>query len=95
MPGVYSLSATIEITFILLKLYLKKLTKKQLNFSFALCEKLSNFSLFLFHLLHPKVLYKQVLLSIITCRHLSLAYHNQKSFIKVFYYLAKTWLCAT
>ena len=39
-----------------------------------------------------KVPYEYVLLSIITCRHLSLTYHTQKYFIKAFYYLAKTWL---
>ena len=42
-----------------------------------------------------KVPYKSVLLSIITCRHLSLTYHTQKYFIKAFYYLAKTWLSVT
>ena len=37
-----------------------------------------------------KVLYKDVLLSIITCHHLLLTYHTQKYFIKA-YCLAKTW----
>ena len=36
MSGVYSLSTTVEITFILPKVYLKKWTKKQLNFKFYL-----------------------------------------------------------
>ena len=43
MSGVYTLSTTVEITFILPKLYLKKSTKVQLNFPnsiFPLCEKL-------------------------------------------------------
>ena len=39
--------------------------------------------------------YKSVLLSIITCRQLSLTYHTQKYFIKALYYLTKTWLCVT
>ena len=38
-----------------------------------------------------KVPYEDILLSIITCRHLSLTYHTQKYFIKAFYCLAKTW----
>ena len=37
-----------------------------------------------------KVLYKDVLLSIITCRHFLLTY-TQKHFIKAWYCLAKTW----
>ena len=81
MSGVYSLSTTVEITFILPKVYLKKWTKKQLNLNLlnarmleslalsnntlALCEKLSNLSSFIFHLSFPKVLYKSVLLSVI------------------------------
>ena len=36
-----------------------------------------------------KVPYKDVLLSIITCPHLSMTYHTQKYFIKAYYYLAK------
>ena len=42
---------------------------------------------------HAKVPYEYVLLSIITCRYLSLTYHTQKYFIKAYYYLAKTWRC--
>ena len=125
MPGVYSLSTTVEITFILPNLHLKKSTKNQLNFSNSIfcftwktknirelssltfLEKLNNFSYFFFNLSFPKVLYKSViclivkvpykvvLLSIITCRRLSLTYHTQKYFIKALYYLAKTWLCVT
>ena len=45
MSSVYSLSTTVEITFILPKLYLKKSIKKQLNFSN------SNFSSFFFSLI--------------------------------------------
>ena len=127
MPGVYSLSTTVEITFTLPNLHLKKLTKNQLNFSNSIfcfmwktknirdlssltfLEKLNNFSSFFFFLTYHfqkyfikafycliiKVPYKVVLLSIITCRHLSLTYHTQKYFIKALYYLAKTWLCVT
>ena len=40
-----------------------------------------------------KVPHKSVLLSIIICRYLSLTYHTQKYFIKAFHYLAKSWLC--
>ena len=80
---------------------------KEFKSAFALCEKLSNLSSFIFHLSFLKVLYKSVLLSIIkvpyksvllstiTCRHLSLTYHTQKYFIKEFYHLAKRWLCVT
>ena len=42
-----------------------------------------------------KVPYESVLLSIITCRHLSLTYHTQKYLIKAFYYLEKSWLYVT
>ena len=85
MPGVYSLSTTVDITFILPKLHPKKSTKKQLNFLnsiFCSMRKTATFHLF-FHLSFPEVLYKSVLLSIvkvpyksvllciINCRHLS------------------------
>ena len=88
MSGVYSISTTVKITFLLQKLYLKKLTKKQLNFqtpSFALGEKLSNFSSYFFFTHHfqksvllsiIKVPYKSVLLPIITCRNLKLTYNT-------------------
>ena len=107
MSGVYSVSTTVDITFIFPKLDLKKSTKKQLNFSDSIiCSvwKLSNYSSFFFHLSFPKLLYisvllsivkvpyRSVLLSIITCRHLLLADHTQKHFVKALYYLAKTWL---
>ena len=95
MSGVYSLSTTVDITFILPKLVLKKPTKKQLKFSNSIfCSVWKTEQLFFiifFHLSFPKVLYKSVLLSIITCRP-SLIYHTQKYFIKAFYYLTKTWL---
>ena len=87
MPGVYSLSTTVGLTFIPTKLNLKKSTKKQLNFSgpiFCSVWKTEQlFSIFFFHLSFQKVLYKgvllsavkvsqkSVLLSVITCRHLS------------------------
>ena len=107
VSGVYSLSTTVEINFILPKLYFKKLTKKQTfqNPSFAQCEK--QYFFIFFYLSFPKVLYKivllsilkvpykSVLLSIITRRHLLLTYHSQKYFIKAYYYLAKMWLCVT
>ena len=85
MPGVYSLSTTVDIIFILPKLHPKKSTKKQLNFSnsiFCSMRKTATFHHF-FHLSFPevpyksvllsivKVPYKSVLLSIINCRHLS------------------------
>ena len=92
MSGVYSLSTTVDITFILPKLDLKKPTKKQTfqTPSFALCGKLSNFSLLFFFTYHSqKFLQKR---SIITCRRSLLTYHTQKYFIKSFCYLAKTWL---
>ena len=96
MSGVYSLSTTVGLTFIPPKLDLKKSTKKQLNFSNSIfCSVWKTEQLFIiifFHLSFPKVLYKSVLLSIITCRHSLLIYHTQKYFIKAFYYLAKTWL---
>ena len=102
MSGVYSLSTTVEIIFILPKLYIKKSIKKLLNSMRKTEQRFITF----FHISFPKVLYKSVLLSIIkvsyksvvlsviTCRQLSLTYHTQKYFIKAFYYLAKTWLCA-
>ena len=108
MPGVYSLSTTVDITFIIPKLDLKKPTKKQLNFSNSIfCSMWKTEQLFIvfFHLSFlkvlyksalmsiVKVLYKSILLSIITCDHLLLSYHTQKYFIKAFYYLGKTWLC--
>ena len=92
-----------QVTFILPKLCLKKLIKKQLNFSnsiFCSMWKTATFDHF-FRLSFPKVLYKSallsilevpyksVLLSITICRHLSLIYHTQKFFTKAFYYLAK------
>ena len=78
-------SATVEISFNLPKLYLKKSMKKQLNFSNSIFRSMwKTEQLF-------KKFYKDVLLSlsIITCRHLSLIYHTQKYFIKAYYYLAK------
>ena len=54
-----------------------------LSFSIVLYESVLFFII--------KVLYKDVLLSIITCRHLLLTYHTQKYFIKAYYCLAKTW----
>ena len=96
MSGVYFLSITVERTFTLLILYLKKSTKMHLTFQtlfFALCEKLSNFSSFFIHLSFSKVLYKSVVLSIIkvpyksvllsiaTCRHIPLT----SSYPKVLY----------
>ena len=96
MSGVYSLSTTVDITFILPKLVLKKPTKKQLKFSNSIfCSVWKTEQLLFiifFHLSFPKVLYKSVLLSIITCRTSLLIYHTQKYFIKAFYYLTKTWL---
>ena len=107
MSGVYSLSATVDITFILPKLDLKKLTKKQLNISntiFCSVWKTEQLFIIFFHVSFAKVLhksvllstvkvpYKSVLLSIITYHHLLLAYHIQRHFVKAFYYLAKTWL---
>ena len=88
--GIYSLSTTVNITSILPKRDLKKPTKKQLNF----CSVWKTEQLFIifFHLSSPKVLYKNVLLSIITCRHSLLTYDTQKYSIKAFYYLRKTWL---
>ena len=51
---------TVEITFILPKLNLKKSTKKQLNFSNSIfCSKWET----IFHLSFPKVFYKSILLS--------------------------------
>ena len=87
MFGVYSLSTTAEITFILPKLYLKKIDKKAITL-FRLCLLLyvKNWATVhhcFFHLSFPKVLHKSVLLSIIkvpyksailsiiTCHHLS------------------------
>ena len=85
MPGVYSLSTTVDIAFILPKLHPKKSTKKQLNFSNSIfCSMRKTEQLFIFfHLSFLEVLYKSVLLSIvkvpyksvllsiINCRHLS------------------------
>ena len=67
MSGVYSLSTTVEITFILPKLYLKKINKKATE----LCKlhlllymnNWATFHHFFFHLSYPKVLYESVLLS--------------------------------
>ena len=87
MFGVYSLSTTAEITFILPKLYLKKIDKKAITL-FRLCLLLyvKNWVTVhhcFFHLSFPKVLhksvilsiikvpYKSAILSIITCHHLS------------------------
>ena len=50
------------------------------------------FIIIFFHLSFPKVLYKSVLLSIITCCPSLLIYYTQKYFIKALYYLTKTWL---
>ena len=85
MPGVYSLSTTVDIAFILPKLHPKKSTKKQLNFSnsiFCSMRKTEQLFIIFFHLSFLEVLYKSVLLSIvkvpyksvllsINCRHLS------------------------
>ena len=94
MSGVYSLSTTVDITFILPKLDLKKPTKKQLNFSNSIfCSVRKTEQLFIiifFSLIIPKsTLQKRF---IITCCHSLLTYHTQRYSIKVFYYLAKTWL---
>ena len=102
MSGVYSLLTTVDITFILPKLNLKKPTKKQLNFSNSIfCSTWKTeqlFIIFCFPLSVPKVLYKSILLSIvkvpykrvllfiITCHHLLLTYHTQTYFMKAFYY---------
>ena len=103
MPGVYFLSTTGDITFILPKLDLKKSIKKTIKlFKLYLLHYVENWATFhlFFHLSFPKVLYKSVLLSIvkvpfesdplsfITCRHL-LAYHTENYFIKVFYLSSK------
>ena len=106
MSGVYSLATTLEITFILPKLYLKKSIKKQVNFSnFILCFiwKTEQCFITFFSLIIPIstsqkrsfVYYKSALWkrSINTCRHLSLTFYTQQYFIKELYYLAKTWLC--
>ena len=110
MSGVYSLSTTVEITFILPKLYLKKSIKKQLNFSSSIfcsmweTEQLFIISFFTYHsgkyfsilcvlFFIIKVPYEDVLLSITTCRHLSLTCYTQKYLVKAYYYLAKTWRC--
>ena len=50
-------------TKIILKSYIKAIKLFKLHL-FALCEKLSNVSSFIFHLSFPNVLYKSVLLSI-------------------------------
>ena len=84
MSDLCSLSTTVEI-------------------SFAVSEKRSNLSSFFFtyhsekYFSIPYVLFfiikvpcEDVLLSIITCRHLLLTYHTQMYFIKASYYLAKT-----
>ena len=103
MSGVYSLSTTVDITFILPKLDLKKSPKKQLNFSNPIfCSMWKTEQLFIFfHLSFSKVLYKSVLLSfvkvpyksvllsIITCCHLLLTYLTKKYFIKAFYLSTK------
>ena len=67
MSGVYSLSTTVDITFILPKLDLKKPTKKQLNFSnsiFCSVWKTEQLFNFIFHLF-LKVLYKSILVSVV------------------------------
>ena len=101
VSGVDSLSTTVEINFILSKLYFKKLTKKQLNVSkFVFCSMWKTVFFHLFWVIFLKVLYKivllssikvpykSVLLSIITCRHSLLTYLNKKYFIKAFYLLS-------
>ena len=96
MSAVYSLSTTVEITFVLPKLYLTNRQKAIQLIKLRLLFYVKNRAAFhLFKLSFPKILSKSFLLSIITCRHLSWTYHSQKYFIKTFYYLAKTWLCVT
>ena len=94
MSGVYSLSTTVDITFILPKLDLKtdKKAIKLFKLHFWLCVKngATFHHFFFFSLIIPKVLYKSVLLSIITFRHSLLTYYTQRYFIKALYYLAKT-----
>ena len=101
MSGVYSLSTTVDVSFILPKL--------DLNFPNSIfCSRWKTVQLFIalschlsfLKLLYKSVLlsivkvpYKSVLLSIITCHHLLLTCHTQKYFTKAFYYLGKTWLC--
>ena len=55
MSSVYSLSTTIEITFILPKLDLKKPTKQQLNFSLLCVENWATFHHYFFSLIIPKI----------------------------------------
>ena len=86
MSGVHSLSTAVEITFILPKVYLKKLIKKQLNFSnFTFCFMWKTGQLFMifFHLSFPEVLHKSVLLSIIKARRWEYCFtqtNNHKKF---------------
>ena len=99
---VYNLFQPPRNNFYFPELYLKKLTKKQLNFSSPIfCSIYKNWVTFhhFLHLSFPKVLYKSVLLyiikvphknvllSVITCHHLSLTYHTQTYFTKALYYL--------
>ena len=78
MSNVYSLSTVVEITFILRKLYLKKLINKQLNFSnsifCSMCKTEQHFTIF-FSVIIPKS----------TLQKRSIVY-KKKYLIKAFYY---------
>ena len=81
MSGVYSLSTTVDITFILPKLDLKKSTKKELNFSNSIfCSVWKTEQLFIFFfffaLIIPKSIYKSVLLSIVKVPYKSVLLSN-------------------
>ena len=77
----------------------QKINKEAITlFKFHLLLHVKNWAtfhhFFFFHLSFffiIRVPYEDVLLTIITCRHLSLPYHTQKYFIKAYYYLAQTW----
>ena len=62
MSVVYSLSTTVEITFILPKPYHKKSTRKQINVKLHILLYVKNWVNFhpFFHLSFPKVLYKSI-----------------------------------
>ena len=62
MSVVYSLSTTVEITFILPKPYHKKSTRKQINVKLYILLYVKNWVNFhsFFHLSFPKVLYKRI-----------------------------------
>ena len=102
MPGVYSLSTTVGLTFIPTKLDLKKSTKKQLNFSgpiFCSVWKTEQLFSIFFFTYHSKKYFIKAFYCLLS-RYVKKAfyyllllvatYHTQKYFIKVLYYLAKT-----